>query len=265
MRALLELRDVARRYGAADVFSGVSLQMRTGEHLALLGPSGSGKSTLLRLIAGLDPPRAGEVWLHGELASSAGRTVLAPHERNLAMVFQDLALWPNLTAFENVELGLAGARLPRRARKQRARSALGLCGIAELSERRPAELSGGQQQRVALARALAVEPKLLLLDEPFSGLDLASRGHLCAQILRLSTTLGITLLVVAHDPLAAVTLCANAAVLENGRVSETGTFERLLRQPISETLRAFVAQLPAGTRGNEPTDRQDHGGTPTCR
>lgn len=254
MGAVLELRGIARRYGAWDVFSGVSFQMRAGEHLALLGPSGSGKSTLLRLIAGLDAPRAGEIWLHGELASSPGRIVIAPHERSLAMVFQDLALWPNLTAFENVALGLAGARLGRRARNQQARSALQRCGIIELSERRPAELSGGQQQRVALARALAVEPRLLLLDEPFSALDLANRAHLRAEILRLCATLGITLLVVAHDPLAAVALCGSTAVLENGRIIEMGTFERLLQQPASETLRAFVAQLPAAVDRNEPAN-----------
>src|SRR3970040_1998118 len=110
MQPLVELKNVAQRYGAVDVFRAVSLTIHSGEHLALLGPSGCGKSTLLRLIAGLEPPSSGEVWLDGELASSAGRIARAPHERSLAMVFQDLALWPNLTALENVVLGLAGAK-----------------------------------------------------------------------------------------------------------------------------------------------------------
>jgi ABC-type Fe3+/spermidine/putrescine transport system ATPase subunit len=248
MRFLVELKSVAQRYGSVDVFSDVSLEMRSGDHLALLGPSGCGKSTLLRLVAGLEAPGAGEVWLHADLASAPGRIIVPPHERGVAMVFQDLALWPNLTVLENVVLGLAGARLERSARRARARSALERCGIIELGERRPAALSGGQQQRVALARALAVEPKLLLLDEPFSGLDLTSKAQLTAEILRLTGTLELTLLLVTHDPLEAAALCSHVAVLEGGRIGETGAFESVLRDPVSATLRAFVAQLPPALR-----------------
>ena len=254
MQPLVELKNVAQRYGAVDVFRAVSLTIHSGEHLALLGPSGCGKSTLLRLIAGLEPPSSGEVWLDGELASSAGRIARAPHERSLAMVFQDLALWPNLTALEHVVLGLAGAKLKRHERRARACAALERCGIIELSARRPAELSGGQQQRVALARALAVQPRLLLLDEPFSGLDLGAKTRLCSEIVRLSTTLEITLLVVTHDPLEAAALCSLVAVLEGGRITETGAFERLLQEPASETLQAFVAQLPLAIHRTKPTN-----------
>lgn len=242
MPLLVELKDVGRRYGSSAILNGISMGFPAGQHLALLGPSGSGKSTLLRIIAGLDPPSTGEVWLSGELASSPHRLVLEPHERGLAMVFQDLALWPNLTALENVELGLAGAHLKRRDRRDRARTALARCGIIEL-DRRPAALSGGQQQRVALARALAVEPRLLLLDEPFSGLDLATRTRLLDEIRDLCQRLEVTLLMVVHDPLEALALCSSVAVLESGRISEAGTFESLLRQPESATLRAFVSQL----------------------
>jgi len=253
MPSLVELKDVSRRYGYSEIFKGVSLEIPAGEHLALLGPSGSGKSTLLRIIAGLDPPSTGEVCLSGRLASSPGRIVLEPHERGLAMVFQDLALWPNLTALENVELGLAGAKLARVSRRERALAALERCGIVELTNRRPAQLSGGQQQRVALARALAVQPRLLLLDEPFSGLDLANKVRLCGEIVGLCESLGITLLVVAHDPLEALALCSSVAVLEEGCISEAGTFERLLQQPASETLRTFVAQLPIPFRRTPST------------
>ena len=245
MPALVELKDVSRRYGSSQIFNGVSLEISAGEHLALLGPSGSGKSTLLRVIAGLDPPSSGEVWLSGELASSPGRIVLEPHERGLAMVFQDLALWPNLTALENVELGLAGAKLARVSRRERALAALERCGIVDLTNRRPAKLSGGQQQRVALARALAVQPQLLLLDEPFSGLDLANKVRLCGEIVGLCDRFEITLLVVAHDPLEALALCSSVAVLETGHIVEAGVFERVLQQPSSETLRTFIAQLPS--------------------
>ena len=165
------------------------------------------------------------------------------------MVFQDLALWPNLTAWGNIELGLAGTKLARAQRSDRAHAALEACRIVELGARYPSELSGGQQQRVALARALAVQPQLLLLDEPFSGLDIASKSHLYAAIRRLCSDLALTLIVVSHDPLEAAALCSHAAVLEQGCVAEIGELNVLLRKPASETLRAFVAQLPAGAMG----------------
>ncbi len=245
MDVFVGLKNVTKRYDSIDVFRDISLQVRSGERLALLGPSGCGKSTLLRLIAGLETPTSGEVWVEGRLASSPGRIAVLPHKRALAIVFQDLALWPNLTVSQNVELGLAGAKLARKERRDRAFSALRRCQIGELSERRPAELSGGQQQRVALARALAVEPKLLLLDEPFSGLDFAIKARLYAEILHLCTTLELTMLVVSHDPLEASALCSQVAVLERGQIRETGPLEELLHAPASETLQAFVAQLPS--------------------
>ncbi len=245
MDVFIELKNVTKRYDSIDVFRDISLQVRSGERLALLGPSGCGKSTLLRLIVGLETPTSGEVWVEGRLASSPGRIAVPPHARALAMVFQDLALWPNLTVSQNVELGLAGAKLGRKERREWALSVLERCRIGELSERRPAELSGGQQQRVALARALAVEPKLLLLDEPFSGLDFAIKARLYAEILHLCTTLELSLLVVSHDPLETSALCSQVAVLERGQICETGPLEELLHEPASETLQAFAAQLPS--------------------
>jgi ABC-type sulfate/molybdate transport systems ATPase subunit len=160
------------------------------------------------------------------------------------LVFQDLALWPNLTVLENVELGLAGAGLSRRERRSQALSALRVCRIEELARRRPAQLSGGQQQRTALARALALRPKALLLDEPFSGLDIAIKGHLFTEIRRLREEFGATVILVSHDPLEATALCSYGAVIEEGRVIERGMFGDLLREPKSATLRAFVEQLP---------------------
>lgn len=245
MTPLVQLRNVAKRFHAVEVFREVSLDIRNGERFALLGPSGCGKSTLLRLLAGLDAPTAGELWIDGEQASVPGRTLLPAHRRGLAMVFQDLALWPNLTVRGNVELGLAGAKLARAERSERVKRALDACRITELGERRPGELSGGQQQRVALARALAVQPKLLLLDEPFSGLDIATKDHLYAAIRQLCADFALTLIIVSHDPLEAAALCSHAAILEQGRVAEIGELPALLRNPVSETLRAFVAQLPA--------------------
>jgi ABC-type Fe3+/spermidine/putrescine transport system ATPase subunit len=244
MNPLLGLRNIAKRFGAVDVLHDVSFEVSRGERFALLGPSWCGKSTLLRLIAGLDAPSGGELWIDGRQASLSDTVLVPAHQRGVAMVFQDLALWPNLTVRGNVELGLVAKKLARRERTQRAQTALDVCRIAELGERYPSELSGGQQQRVALARALAVQPQLLLLDEPFSGLDLATKAHLYAAIRQLCADLELTLVMVTHDPLEAAALCAHAAVLERGRVVEIGELEALLREPTSETLRTFVAQLP---------------------
>lgn len=244
MNPLLGLRNIAKRFGSVDVLHDVSFDVSRGERFALLGPSGCGKSTLLRLIAGLDVPSGGELWIDGSQASLTGEVLVPAHERGVAMVFQDLALWPNLTVRGNVELGLVANTLRREERAQRAQAALDVCRIGELGERHPSELSGGQQQRVALARALAVQPQVLLLDEPFSGLDLATKSYLYAAIRQLCADLALTLIMVTHDPLEASALCSHAAVLESGRVVEIGELDALLREPASETLRTFVAHLP---------------------
>ncbi len=244
---LAELRQVSKRYGSTLVLDSLSLEVPAGHHMVLLGPSGCGKSTLLRLIAGLETPDSGQVFVQDRLASSGSGLVIPPHERGISMVFQDLGLWPNLSVLENVKLGLAGVNMLRPERQDRARSALVACRIEGLADRKPNELSGGQQQRTALARALAVHPRFLLLDEPFGGLDLELKRHLCEEILRLSVAFDVTVLLVSHDPLEARAFCSHAAVLEEGRISETGALDRLLRNPASRTLREFAAQLPPQT------------------
>jgi ABC-type Fe3+/spermidine/putrescine transport system ATPase subunit len=243
MPPILNVQQIAMRFGPTEVFRGVTFSVEPGDRFALLGPSGCGKSTLLRLIAGLETPTAGTIVIGGREASRGSQVLLAPHERLLSMVFQDLALWPNLTARKNVELGLAGQRLSRASRHKRATAALAACGIAALADRRPDELSGGQQQRVALARALAVQPKMLLLDEPFASLDISTKSRLYSVVDQLCTELGLTLIVVTHDPLEATALCSRAAVLEEGCIAEVGALDVLLRAPVSATLNAFVAQL----------------------
>ncbi len=245
MTPVIEVRRLSKTYAAHVVLRQVSLALEPGEHLAVLGPSGCGKSTLLRLIAGLDPPTEGEIWMNGELASRAQRVLVPPHRRHLAMVFQDLALWPVLSVRENVRFGLAGTRHSPRERRQRVDEALEVCAIAELADRRPALLSGGQQQRVALARALAARPRLLLLDEPFSALDLRIKTRLYAEIRRICAATALTLVVVAHDPLEALALCDRAAVLERGAIAEQGQLETLLAVPTSDTLQTFVEHVPA--------------------
>ena len=243
MTSVVEIKDVSMAYGRLRVFQRVSLTIRRGENLALLGPSGCGKSTILRILTGLSLPTEGEVWIGGRLASDPARVLIPPHQRDMAMVFQGLALWPNLTALQNVVLGLSGSDLPAEQRGLRAKEALEACGIGDLTRRRPESLSGGQQQRVALARALAVRPKVLLLDEPFSGLDLTIKTRLQTQIRELCAAFQLTLVLVAHDALEARALCHQAAVLENGAIQETGPLDALLANPESVTLRTFVEQL----------------------
>jgi len=244
-----ELRAVSKYYDGDFALWQVSVTVPWGEHTALLGPSGSGKSTALRLLAGLEAPTEGEVWIDGELASGAGREQVPPHRRGIAMVFQDLALWPGLSVLDNVLLGLSGAGLPRAERRERARWALSLCSIEDLAGRRPETLSGGQQQRVALARALAPEPRLLLLDEPFSGLDLVVKARLIDEVRRLAEERRLTVLLVSHDPLEATPLCRAAVVLREGEVEESGPLAALLEAPRSELLRAFKEQLRPGSLG----------------
>ncbi len=238
-----ELRQVTRRYDHATVLDGVTLRIDGHQHTALLGPSGSGKSTLLRLLAGLDAPSSGEIWLDASMLSRAETILVPPHRRRLTMVFQDLALWPNLSALDNVELGLAGARLTRAARTERARDALTLAGIAPLADRRPGVMSGGEQQRLALARALAPRPAFLFLDEPFASVDLRTKARLLDEIAGLAEATPFALLLVTHDPLEALALCTSAIVLEGGRVAECGALRALLQAPQSDTLRAFREQL----------------------
>jgi ABC-type sulfate/molybdate transport systems ATPase subunit len=209
------------------------------EHTALLGSSGSGKSTLLRVLAGIEMPTSGDVFICGMHASSARRIVVPPHERHLAMVFQDLALWSSLSVLENVMLGLDGRRLSRPDRRNRAREALELCRIGDLADRRPATVSGGEQQRVALARAIAVEPALLLLDEPFAGLDLSTKAQLLVDLREVVARGNMTLCLVTHDPSEAFSLCTHALVLEEGRVLERGPWKEVLHEPRSALLQAF--------------------------
>ena len=244
MTNLVQLKDVSKTFGTTPVFQRVSFDIQAREHMALLGPSGCGKSTILRILTGLDSPTDGEVRVSGRLASRAGQILVPPHQREMAMVFQDLALWPNLTVLENVALGLAGADLPRQERARRSLTALEACGIDSLAKRMPASLSGGQQQRVALARALAVQPKLLLLDEPFSGLDIAIKARLCAEIRQLSDDYELTVTMVSHDPMEAMALCSQVVVLEDGAIREKGRLDALLANPRSETLHTFVEHLP---------------------
>jgi ABC-type sugar transport system ATPase subunit len=225
------------------VLSELSFTIAGGEHIALLGPSGCGKSTTLRLMAGLEAPSAGQILLDGNVVSETCRIRQPPHRLGIAMVFQDLALWPNLTVKENVLLGLAGAALSRREAAERAREALALCAIETWAERQPGHISGGQQQRVALARAIAARPAFLLLDEPFAGLDLILKTQLLKEIAGLAARRHLTVLLVTHDPVDALTLCRSAILLNNGRVEATGLLRDLVRTSEANIFQVFREHL----------------------
>ena len=195
----IEFQSVAKTYRNRRVIDALSFAIEAGERIVLFGPSGCGKSTTLLLIAGLTPPDSGDIRINGKVVSTARRIVVPPQTRGVAMVFQDLALWPHMSVADNVAFGLRARRVPAAERKRRIGQVASLVGLGDCLNVRPGELSGGEQLRVALARALALEPRILLMDEPLSSLDAALGGRLRREILRLQAELAFTLVYVTHS------------------------------------------------------------------
>lgn len=214
----LRIAGVIKRYGHRAAVADVSVHVDPGEVMVLFGPSGCGKTTLLRLIAGLERPDAGEIWLDGRVVARAGRNLVPPHDRRLGFVFQDLALWPHLTVRENLDFVMGSASIAPSERAARARETLALVRIDALAERHPHELSGGEQQRAALARALVGRPQLLLLDEPFSSLDPDLRAALREEVAGLQRTLQLTSIYVTHDRDDAQALADRIVEMQHGRI-----------------------------------------------
>ncbi len=209
---------VSKRLGIHQALTDVSLDVSPGEAIVILGPSGCGKTTLLRLIAGLEVPDAGTISAHGARVAESGHNLVPPHERGLGFVFQDLALWPHLTVGENLGFVLGSARVPRAERASRGRGALDMMRIGQLGGRYPHQLSGGEQQRVALARALVAQPKVLLLDEPFSSLDAELRATLRTELTHLRRELQVTVVYVTHDREDAAALADKVIEMRAGRI-----------------------------------------------
>jgi len=233
----LELQGVTRRYGAVTALDAVSLAIGEGGRTAIVGPSGSGKTTLLRLVAGFEAPDAGRILLGGEILADGPRAVPA-HRRGVGVVMQDGALFPHLTVAENIGFGI-GQGLPDRAdRIARLMQMVGL-DLAMLP-RRPDALSGGQQQRVALARALARQPRLMLLDEPFSALDTALRASTRKAVADLLQAAGITTVLVTHDQAEALSFADHVAVMGAGRVLQAGTPQELYLRPANAMIATFL-------------------------
>jgi iron(III) transport system ATP-binding protein len=234
----VEFENVSLAYGKTQVLHDVSIRIEPGEFFALLGPSGSGKSTLLRLLAGFLHPLSGAIRVGGEHV-----TRVPPWERDIGMVFQNYALWPHMTVRKNVAFGLEERRVPRAQIERRVAAALDLVGLGDYGERRPGQLSGGQQQRVALARTIAIEPKVLLLDEPLSNLDAKLREHMRVELLALQRKLGITTIFVTHDQEEALSIADRVAVLDQGVIQQVGTPVELYDTPANRFIATFVGTI----------------------
>ena len=232
---MLEFRHMSHAYNDNPSVRDVSFSVSEGEVVTLLGPSGCGKTTLLRLAAGLERPRQGEIWLDGKLVSDAGM-VVAPEKRGVGFMFQDYALFPHLNVLENVLFGL---REKGSAATRRGLDVLAETSIEHLADSFPHELSGGQQQRVALARALAPRPSVILLDEPYAGLDSRLRERIRDQMLHVLKAAGTAALMVTHDAEEAMFMSDNIIVMRDGQVQQTGRPVNLYCQPNS----AFVAEF----------------------
>ncbi|MFI1767902.1 ABC transporter ATP-binding protein [Streptomyces sp. NPDC020800] len=231
----VRLLDLRKSFGETAAVAGVDLDIRDGEFFSMLGPSGSGKTTVLRLIAGFETPTGGRIELAGQEV-----TGLAPFERDVHTVFQDYALFPHMTAEQNVAYGLKVRRVPKAERLVRARKALAEVRLEGYGQRRPAQLSGGQRQRVALARALVGRPRLLLLDEPLGALDLKLREQMQVELKALQREVGITFVLVTHDQQEALTMSDRIAVLDRGRIAQVGTPAEIYERPATPFVASFV-------------------------
>ncbi len=234
------MKNVVKRFGKVVAVDHVTLEVRDGEFMVLLGPSGCGKSTTLRLIAGLENPDQGEIWIGDRLVNEVD-----PTERNVAMVFQSYALYPHMTVYQNIEFPLKMARIPKQERHKRVIEVARFLGISDLLNRYPRQLSGGQQQRVALARAIVREPQVFLLDEPLSNLDAKLRIRMRFELRRLlHDELGVTTIYVTHDQVEAMTMADRIAVMNKGRIQQVGTPREVFEKPANMFVAGFIGVPP---------------------
>lgn len=240
---LLRLENLVKFFGALKAVDQVSLDVKRGEVFTLLGPSGCGKTTTLRLVAGLEEPDGGEILYDDVVIVSAEKKVFVPpHRRNMGMVFQSYAIWPNMTVLENIAYPLRARRLPGGVIRRKVQEILELVDLAGLEKKPASFLSGGQQQRVALARALVYEPPLLLLDEPFSNLDAKLREQMRVELKLLQKKLSITTLFVTHDQVEALSLSNRIAVVNNGVIEQVGTPSEVYKFPKTAFVRDFLGK-----------------------
>ena len=236
----VELRNLSRRFGDFHAVDGVDLSIREGELLVLLGPSGCGKTTLLRMIAGLERPTSGEIFIGGERVDAD----VPPRARGIAMVFQSYALYPHRTVAQNIAFPLEASGMPRSQIADKVRWAAEMFGIARYLERYPRQLSGGERQRVALCRALVRDPKVFLLDEPLANLDAKLRNTARDELKRFQRRIQRTTVYVTHDQVEAMGLGDRIAVMDHGKVRQIGTPQEVYEDPVDTFVATFVGQPP---------------------
>lgn len=234
---VLSLSNVTKSFSGTSAVRGISLDVREGELLTLLGPSGCGKTTTLRLVAGLERPDGGHIQINGQSVAGNGSFV-QPEDRSVTLVFQDFALFPHMSAADNIAFGLSD--LPKAERDARVEELLELVDLAEFRDYRPQDLSGGQQQRIALARSLAVEPDILLLDEPFSNLDVDLRVKMREEVRRILKAADVTAISVTHDQEEALSISDRVAVMHQGRLEQLDRPEVVFQQPKSRFVAGFL-------------------------
>ncbi|WP_119396002.1 ABC transporter ATP-binding protein [Salinibius halmophilus] len=234
----LNIKNVSKSFGSKEVLSNINLDIQQGELVCFLGPSGCGKTTLLRIIAGLEQQNSGTLTQAGHDISS-----LPAIDRDYGIVFQSYALFPNLTVSKNIAFALKSLKLAKSEQKKRIEELLELVGLADHKNKHPNQLSGGQQQRVALARALALNPGLLLLDEPLSALDAKVRQFLRGEIKKLQQRLGVTTIMVTHDQEEALAMADRIVVMNHGCIEQVGTPEDIYQRPISKFVADFIGSI----------------------
>ena len=236
---LVKIESARKNYGPLAALDGLSLTIEPGQFMVLLGPSGSGKSTLIRSLAGIEKIDAGSIYLD-KIKVNRGPVNVAPEKRNLAMVFQDYALWPHLSAFENIEYALQRRKLSKDISKRKVETALERVGLSTKGRNYPHELSGGEQQRVALARAIVADPALLLFDEPLSNLDADLRERLRIEISTLTREIGATALYITHDQSEAFALADRIGVINHGKLEQVDLPEEIYERPINRFVANFT-------------------------
>jgi ABC-type sugar transport system ATPase subunit len=242
--AFLRLIGVTKRFGQRTIIDNVSLDVAEGETVALLGASGCGKTTTMRLIAGLEEPDAGEIWIAGKCVAANGRNLIPPSARDIGFIFQDLALWPHLTVAGNLEFVLSSAGVSKREQAERVETTLRLMRIDRFAHSYPNQLSGGEQQRVAIARALVGHPCLLLLDEPMSSLDAELKAELMAELKTLQKSLETTTIYITHDREEAQIMAYRIALMQGGRITQIFTSHELRDQNIGLPGVQFQIEIP---------------------
>ncbi|WP_255314598.1 ABC transporter ATP-binding protein [Bacillus sp. FJAT-26390] len=246
-KPLLSAHGLTKSYGAFQALKGISFDMREGEIISVLGPSGCGKSTLLQLVAGLSKPDSGQLMIGDEVIASSS-VMMPPEKRGVNMVFQDYALWPHMNVLDNIAYGLRRSKMARADIQQRVQELLTMLHLEGLGHRLPPQLSGGQQQRVAIARALATRPKLMLLDEPLSNLDMRLRVEMRTEMAYLFRQLGMSVFHVTHDPDEAFAMADRLLILRNGQIDQIGTPQQCFTRPASRWAASLLGAIN-GLRG----------------